>query len=202
MVLSAKWEPPTPGTREDDDEVHRIMSPNPPPTAADIKRLLSLAPLDEEGGFFVETYRSALRLSATALAAGYDGARDASTAIYYLLTPESFSAMHRVRGDELFHFYMGDPVEMLQVRPGGAHEVTVIGTDLAGGMRPQFVVPAGVWQGLRLVAGGRAALMGATMAPGFDRRDFALGSRAELTALCPARAHLIAALTRDPAPAR
>jgi predicted cupin superfamily sugar epimerase len=170
--------------------------------AADIQRMLSLAPLHEEGGFFVETYRSALRLPATALTAEYDGARDASTAIYYLLTPESFSAMHRVRGDELFHFYMGDPVEMLQVRPDGSHDVMRIGTDLVGGMRPQVVVPAGVWQGLRLVSGGRVALMGATMAPGFDPRDFALGDRAELTALCTERADLIAALTRDTAPVR
>jgi hypothetical protein len=104
--------------------------------------------------------------------------------------------MHRVRGDEIFHFYMGDPVEMLQLRDGMDGEQMIIGTDLAGGMKPQIVVLGGAWQGARLVQGGSFALLGTTMAPGFDYADFELGDRSELSRAFPAHAELIAALTR------
>ena len=154
-------------------------------------------PSREEGGYFRETYRSRWRVPGAALPEGYGGDRDASTAIYYLLTPDSFSAMHRVRGDEVFHFYRGDPVEMLQLRADGASEVVIMGVDIANGMSPQVLAPAGVWQGMRLVPGGAVALLGTTMAPGFDRSDFELGQRAELVRLFPAHAERIAALTRE-----
>jgi len=167
--------------------------------AEDAIRMLSLVPLAGEGGYFKETYRSRLCLSAATLPRGYEGARDASTAIYYLLTKDTFSAMHRLRGDEVFHFYLGDPVEMLQLRADGAGGVLVIGIDIANGMSPQVVVPAGVWQGLRLVSGGDFALLGTTMAPGFEVRDFELGDRAELVRCFPRHADMIAALTRETA---
>jgi predicted cupin superfamily sugar epimerase len=82
------------------------------------------------------------------------------------LTPDTFSALHRLASDEVFHFYLGDPVEMLQVWPDGSHRVVLIGTDLAAGERPQVVVPRGIWQGARLRPGGRFALLGTTVAPG------------------------------------
>lgn len=160
-------------------------------------RMLELVPLPGEGGFFKETYRSRVRLSAATLPGGYRDERAASTAIYYLLTRDSFSAMHRLRGDEVYHFYLGDPVEMLQLRGDGTGEVVIIGRDIANGMAPQVVVPAGVWQGSRLLEGGAFALLGTTMAPGFDGRDFELGDRAALVRAFPGLGAMIAALTRE-----
>lgn len=148
-------------------------------TAAELIAMLGLVPLEPEGGYFRETYRS-----------------DRSTAIYYLLTPKTFSAIHRLPWDEIFHFYLGDAVEMLQLAPGGAGQVVTLGADLVAGMRPQVVVPAGTWQGARLRKGGSLALMGTTVAPGFDPADFEAGDRARLVASHPAFRELIVALTR------
>lgn len=157
-------------------------------TADDIKRMLQLEPHPMEGGFFRETYRSRLRMQ------GAD--RNASTAIYYLLTPDTFSALHRLPGDEIFHFYLGDTVEMLQLWPGGSVRHVLIGGDLPRGLQPQVVVPGGVWQGCRLRKGGRLALMGCTMAPGFDVADFELGERAALISAYASARDEIVGLTR------
>jgi len=165
-------------------------------TADEIRALLDLAP-HPEGGFFRETYRAAEALPAGALPARYGGDRALGTAIYYLLAPDAFSALHRLRSDEVFHFYAGDPVEMLLLAAGGRGEVLTLGGDLAAGQRPQHVVPAGVWQGARLRAGGAWALLGTTVAPGFDFADYEAGARAALQRAWPAFAPLIAALTPE-----
>ena len=165
-------------------------------TADELKRLLGLVPHEREGGFFAETYRARERVAATILEPGRAGERALATAIYYLLTPETFSALHRLRSDEMFHFYLGDPAEMLQLHPGGGGRVHVMGTDVAAGMRPQVLVPRGVWQGTRLVTGGRLALLGTTVSPGFDFADYEHGDRVALLAAYPAFAEWIAALTR------
>jgi predicted cupin superfamily sugar epimerase len=164
-------------------------------TADEIKRLLGLEPLEPEGGFFAETYRSREILPPGRSPAGTQ-ARPLSTAIYYLLEPGTFSALHRLRSDEVYHFYLGDPVEMLLLEPG-VGRVLRLGNDLAAGLRPQVVVPAGTWQGSRLESGGRWALLGTTMAPGFDVADFELGRRQELIAGWPALRERIEALTRQ-----
>ena len=164
-------------------------------SAEELIRLLSLSPLRGEGGFFRETHRSDLALPSGALPSGYRGPRPAVTAIYYLLGPGTHSAMHRLRGDEIFHFYLGDPVEMLQLSPDGTGRLITIGTAIERGAQPQVVVPAGVWQGSRLAAGGRFALMGTTVAPGFDFSDFELGEREALVRGYPAHAEMITALT-------
>jgi predicted cupin superfamily sugar epimerase len=164
-------------------------------TAQEVIDCLQLVPLTIEGGYFRETYRSPLRHMEHALPPEYGGERNASTAIYYLLTPETFSAIHRVKSDEVFHFYTGDPVEMLQLWPDGEAKIVIIGNDLVAGHRPQLVVPAGVWQGCRLVPGGRWALMGCTVAPGFDYADFEAAARGELVRDYPEHAELITALT-------
>ena len=166
-------------------------------TAEQIIEQLKLVPLAIEGGYFRETYRATLRLPGDALPAKYNGDRSASTAIYYLLTPDTVSAIHVVKSDEVFHFYSGDPVEMLQLWPEGRARVVVIGSDLAAGHEPQLVVPAGVWQGCRLVRGGKWALMGCTVAPGFDYADFTLAARAALISLHPEHAEMIKALTKS-----
>src|SRR5207247_7041301 len=114
-----------------------------------------LRPPPDGGGFFAETYRAAERLEASGLPSRYSGPRAVSTAIYYLLTPETVSALHRLASDEVFHFYLGDPVEMLHLLPDRSHRVLTLGHDLAPGTTLQAVVPAGVSQGARLAAGGR-----------------------------------------------
>ncbi|MBM4124802.1 MAG: cupin domain-containing protein [Nitrospira sp.] len=160
-----------------------------------IKALLHLKPLPVEGGYFAETYRAQESLAKEALPPRYGGARSVATGIYYLLTPETFSAIHRLRSDEVYHFYLGDPVELLQLSPDGAGCVATLGADLLQGMQLQAVVPQGVWQGSRLRSGGRFALLGTTMAPGFDPADFEMGRRDELIALYPRFKETIAALT-------
>jgi predicted cupin superfamily sugar epimerase len=166
-------------------------------TAQQLKALLSLKPLAREGGYFAETYRSSEAISATALPSRYQGAKPFGTAIYFLLTPDTFSVLHRLPTDEVYHFYLGDPVEMLQLRPNGSGTIVVLGHDLVAGMHLQLTVPRGTWQGARLRPGGSFALMGTTMAPGFDSGDFEAGSRAALLAEYSGFRELILALTRE-----
>jgi predicted cupin superfamily sugar epimerase len=159
-------------------------------TADDVVRLLDLKPHPIEGGFFRETYRSAAVMPA------YGSSRSVGTAIYYLLTPRTVSELHRLPGDEVFHFYLGDPVRQLQLFPDGSAKEFTLGPDLAAGQVPQLVVPAGVWQGSHTLPGPHGfALLGATMAPGFDYTDYVTGKRGELTATWPAAAALIEKLT-------
>lgn len=165
-------------------------------TAAELIKFLHLQPLSQEGGFFAETYRSKDLIPQSALPPVYSGARSVCTAIYYLLTPDTFSAIHRLHGDEIFHFYLGDPVEMLQLGPQGKTEIAMLGADLARGMKLQCVVAGGVWQGARLLEGGRYALLGTTVAPGFDYQDFELGARSALQNQYPEFSSLIGQLTR------
>jgi len=166
-------------------------------TAREIIAHYNLRPLPVEGGYFVETYRSAATIAQGALGPDYAGQRCFGSAIFYLLTPDTFSALHRLRGDEVFHFYLGDPVEMLQLRDDGTGEEIVIGNDIASGMKLQVVVPGNVWQGARLRSGGRFALMGTTMAPGFDFADYTAGAREALRQSHPTFAAMISALTRE-----
>ena len=158
-------------------------------TADEIKTLLNLAP-HPEGGFYRQTYVSEERVGLAR------GARALGTAIYYLLEPGTFSEMHVIASDEVFHFYLGDPVEMLQLWPDGRSALLTIGPDLQTGQQPQLTVPAGVWQGTRLVEGGKVALLGCTVAPGFDFADYRGGSYAELVEKWPAEAERIRELTR------
>jgi uncharacterized protein len=165
-------------------------------TADEVIDLLKLQPHPVEGGHFRETYRSTEKLPASVLQR-HGAARSASTAIYYLLTPQTVSALHMLPGDEVFHFYLGDPVRMLQLWPDGSTRTLLLGTDLKAGQVPQLVVPGGVWQGSVLVDGGKFALLGATMAPGFDYADYVGGDRAVLTARYPGEAKMIERLTPD-----
>ena len=167
-------------------------------TAAQLIASLGLEPLTFEGGYFRQTYVAAESIAADALPQRYGGARSFGTAIYYLLTsePDSFSAMHRLASDETYHFYLGDPVEMLLLYPEGRGERIVLGAHILGGEKPQFVVPRGVWQGLRVLPGSSFALMGTTMAPGFDLADWAEGKRDVLLREYPQHGALIHALTR------
>lgn len=150
---------------------------------ASIVSALELVP-HPEGGFFRETYRKT----------SVDG-KPAATAIYYLVTADSFSEMHRLVHDEIFHFYLGGTVEMLQLYPHGSHAKVRLGLDFAGGERPQVLVPAGVWQGSRLI-NGEFALMGTTMTPGFRFEEYEQGKLADLSKQYPECAEALKRLCR------
>jgi len=160
-------------------------------TADQIKSLLRLEPHPVEGGFFRRTYTSADMVDLPR------GERAVGTAIYYLLEPGTFSEMHVLDSDEIFHFYLGDPVEMLQLQPDGGSGVFTLGPDLQAGQHVQLVVPAGTWQGTRLVGDGKVALLGCSVTPGFDFADYRNASYAELASRWPAEAERIRKLTRS-----
>jgi hypothetical protein len=161
-------------------------------SADEVKKLLGLVPHPREGGCYVRTYESNEMVSLPR----YDGPRRTGTAIYYLLEPGTFSEMHRLKSDEIFHFYAGDAVEMLQLRVGEAGRTVLIGNSLAAGELPQVVAPHGVWQGSRLRKGGAWALLGCTVSPGFEFEDYDAGDEAELLGLWPEWAEMIAALSK------
>jgi uncharacterized protein len=164
-------------------------------TAKTIISALGLAP-HPEGGYYRETFRSDDRLSAAALPDRYEADRAMATAIYYLIEAGNFSALHRLRSDEVFHFYAGDPVEVFVISPDGEAGTTVMGDDVEAGHRPQLLVPKGSIQGLNVVRGGAFALLGATVAPGFDFADFELMSREALIRAYPSWSEQIVKLTR------
>jgi predicted cupin superfamily sugar epimerase len=192
-------------------------------TAKELIERLDLKP-HPEGGYFAEVWRAPERLAVNALPLRYSGARSLSTSIYFLLTHDTFSRMHRLRSDEIFHFYLGEPVEMLLLGPRGAAEkkeegagegagkgagggagenvgpgeLAILGNDIKAGQRPQILVRRGTWQGARLVSRkkGAFALMGTTMAPGFEYEDYQEGDRAKLVGEYPEFAEKICDLTR------
>ena len=161
--------------------------------------LLKLEPLEGEGGLYRQSYRSTDVLPQNGLPYRYSTDKPAGTAIYYLLTdaPDSFSAFHRLPTDEIYHFYLGNPVELTLLFPSGEGRTVVLGQDLLARQQVQFTVPAGVWQGSRLRPGGTFALLGCTMAPGFTDNDFELCSRAALLKEYPQHADRILDLTRE-----
>lgn len=166
-------------------------------TADALKTLLKLEPHPCEGGWFVQTWRADEIIPKTVLPERYPSERAAGTAIYYLLEPHTFSEMHRLASDEIFHFYLGDAVEMLQLWPDGSVRTVMLGHDIAAGMHVQMLVPKGVWQGSRLVPGGKYALLGCTVSPGFDYADYETGKRDALVREYPAAAEMIRELTHS-----
>jgi predicted cupin superfamily sugar epimerase len=165
-------------------------------TAEEIKTLLNLKPHPVEGGWFRRTYTSPVSVALLG------GVRPYGTAIYYLLEAGTFSEMHVLTSDEIFHFYLGDPVEMLQLLPDGGSALVTLGPDVQAGQYVQLVVPAGVWQGTRLIddggAGdGKVALLGCTVTPGFDFADYRNAGADELIAKWPHEAERIRKLTRS-----
>jgi hypothetical protein len=166
-------------------------------TADEIKRLLNLVPHPCEGGSFLQTWRAEETIPHEALPARYPAERAAGTCIYYLLEPGTFSEMHRLASDEIFHFYLGDPVEMLQLASDGSARTVILGNDLSAGQHPQMIVPKYMWQGSRLAPGGNVALLGCTVSPGFDYADYEAGYAEPLACEWPQYADLIRILTRS-----
>lgn len=164
-----------------------------------IIRQLGLEPLPGEGGMFRQSYIADEGIPHGALPGRYPADKPMCTAIYYLLTDaaDSFSALHLLPTDEIFHFYAGDPVEMLLLHPDGRGQRVRLGSDFMNGEHVQFVVRRDVWQGSRVAPGGKWALLGTTMAPGFTPSDYTGGARAELVARYPDFATWIRRLTRE-----
>lgn len=165
-------------------------------TAQQIIDHLNLQP-HPEGGFFKETYRSSGNIPSSALPSKYNGSRSFSTCIYFLLTADTFSAFHRVRQDEAWHFYMGSPLKIYAIDPAGHYSETLIGHDFENGEVPQHVVSGGDWFGARVVEPEGFSLVGCTVAPGFDFDDFELAKREELTAKFSKHREIIQELTRQ-----
>ncbi len=165
------------------------------PTAEELIQKLNLQPHPREGGHFRETYRCEENLAASSLPQRYGANRSISTAIYYLLTPNTFSAIHRLASDEIFHFYAGGPVRMLQLFPNGAAKEIIIGPNILAGQQPQVLVPRGVWQGSLLEPAHDFALLGCTVSPGFEFADYEDANRLELVAQYPEFKDLITRLT-------
>jgi predicted cupin superfamily sugar epimerase len=157
----------------------------------DIIKILNLSPLAVEGGYFRETYRSNEIIPKDALPARYGASRSFSTQIYYLLTPDTVSALHRLKSDETFHFYLGGSVTMLLLHENGSSEIITLSSKIEDGHKVQFTVPGGSWVGCFLNDGGEFALMGTSVAPGFEYDDFELGNPDELIQKYPDRRELI-----------
>ncbi len=159
-------------------------------TAAQIISTLKLQPLEPEGGYFRQTYKSALAID------GDSKKHSACTAIYYLMTPSSFSRFHRLSGTEIYHFYAGDPVDLALIDPQGRLQKICLGSEIWGEQVPQWTVPSKTWQALR-PAGEMIgwSLLGTTMSPGFEWDDFEMGDRATLFRQFPQHKNVIESLT-------
>ena len=149
-----------------------------------------------EGGYFRQTYRSELVIAREALPAGFTGERVASTAIYFLLEGKNFSAFHRLRSDEVWHSYAGEALTVHVISPSGEHSSILLGNDPDAGEVLQAVVPAGCWFASHVADWKAFAVVGCTVAPGFDFDDFEMGKREELVARYPQQRELIERLTR------
>jgi predicted cupin superfamily sugar epimerase len=149
-----------------------------------------------EGGYFRQTYKAGLVVPKSALPEGFTGARAASTAIYFLLEGRNFSAFHRLRSDEVWHFYAGDPLVVHGIEPEGKYFSIQLGHDFEAGEVLQAVVPAECWFASHVADWKSFSLVGCTVAPGFDFGDFEMGRREELAARYPRHREVIERLTR------
>ncbi|UCF43326.1 MAG: cupin domain-containing protein [Planctomycetota bacterium] len=166
-------------------------------TAQEIIEFFNMRPLEKEGGYYIETYRAPEKITRLGLPVRYTGERAFATAILYLLTPDTCSSLHRLTSDEVWHFYLGDSVTMLQLHPDGSSNVVDLGSDITKGQRVQVTAPKDTWQGAFLKHGGKFALMGTTTAPGFEFDDFELGRREKLLEQYANRRDLILKLTKQ-----
>jgi len=132
-------------------------------------------------GFVAEAYCSTQVVPVEALPKPFDGARPLGTAIYFLVTPEAQIRLHRIRSDQMYHHYLGDPLEVLLLYPDGTGRVVIVGSDLAAGMRPQLFIPGGTFHTSRLATGSSYSLLGTTAWPGVEPPDGELGNPDELT---------------------
>jgi predicted cupin superfamily sugar epimerase len=152
--------------------------------------------LHPEGGYFRQSYKADMVVARAVLPAGFAGDRAVSTAIYFLLEGENFSAFHRLRSDEVWHFYAGEPLVVHVIEPEGKCSRILLGRDLEAGQVLQAVVRAGCWFASHVADWNSFAVVGCTVAPGFEFEDFELGKRAELAARYPQHWGLVERSTR------
>jgi len=158
--------------------------------AATVIELLGLEP-HPTCGYVAETYRSQDRIAAGGLEAPFADGRPVGSGLYFLVTPDRRVQLHRIRNDQLYHAYAGDPLELLALYPNGTSEVIVVGTDLAADERPQHFLPGGTFHTARLVSGGAWFLGGSTEWPGVEPVDVEPGDRTRLAAQYPEAAALL-----------
>ena len=150
-----------------------------------------------EGGFFRQTYAASEQIQRDALPERFDGSRSFSTAIYFLLPFGNFSAFHRIKSDEVWHFYEGCSLHIHVIHPNGDYECLKLGSDMSNGESYQLVVPANAWFASEPVGdAGSFALVGCTVAPGFDFSDFELADAHKLVEQYPSHELLIKRLSR------
>lgn len=166
------------------------------PTARDFIQRLNLI-RHPEGGWFRETYRSAESIPATSLPVRFTGDRSFATAIYFLLEKSDISALHRIKSDEMWHFYAGTALTVHMITPEGEYRTFTLGADITAGEVFQAVVPAGCWFGAEVTGEGDYSLVGCTVAPGFDFQDFEMGEREQLIAEFPSHSAIIRRLTKE-----
>ena len=164
-------------------------------TAKDWIQHLDMLP-HPEGGYFKETYKSEELIPLEGLPSRFPGSRSMGTAIYFLLEKDHFSAFHRLKADEVWHFYDGTQLLLHQIDEEGKYHSQALGKDLNEGEAPQAIVPAGTWFAAEVVDKSSFALVGCTMAPGFDFEDFEMPARASLLTMFPQYSELIERFTR------
>lgn len=150
-----------------------------------------------EGGYFKETYRSTGSIKNENLGSIFEGDRNFSTGIYFLLTSDSFSAFHKINQDEMWHFYAGTTLKLHMISPDGDYSYVLIGNDIINNEVPQFVVPAQHWFAAEVVKESSFSFTGCTVAPGFDFKDFVLPERKTLIEIFPQHAEIITRLTHS-----
>ena len=149
-----------------------------------------------EGGYFREIYRSNELIPLACLPERFNGPRCFGTSIYFLLKSDTFSALHRIKSDEIWHFYLGTPLKIYAINPNGRLSNIILGQNVDAGESFQAVVPAGAWFGAKVTRPDSFALVGCTVAPGFDFDDFEMGERNNLLSQFPHHREIIEMLTR------
>ncbi|MBO6587382.1 MAG: cupin domain-containing protein [Gracilimonas sp.] len=149
-----------------------------------------------EGGYFKETYRSEGVIPETVFPDLFEGSRNYCTGIYFLLTSDTFSAFHRIRQDEMWHFYQGSPLTIHMISPDGNYSKQVVGSDFDNGELPQFTVPKEYWFAAEVNQADSYSFVGCTVSPGFDFQDFELAAEESLSRKFSKHKDLISRLTR------
>ena len=149
-----------------------------------------------EGGWYTQTYKSTEQIPANALPNRFNGDRSFSTAIYFLLERRNFSAFHKIKSDECWHFYSGDPLHIYVIQPTGELKTIILGNDFEKEHTFQFIVPANCWFASRPAPNSKYCFVGCTVAPGFEFGDFELADADDLALLYPQHKKIIKELCR------
>ncbi len=162
----------------------------------DLVQNFGLAP-HPEGGYYKETYRSAEKITAVCLPGRFGGERNFSTAIYFLLESGNFSAFHRIKSDECWHFYAGQALLIHVISKDGSLNTVTLGNDIRADQQFQYVVEAGSWFASEVAPGSDFSFVGCTVSPGFDFADFEMAKAADLIASFPQHELIIKRLCRQ-----